>query len=280
MSSIYKRVTKKVDSKTGKTVEQESKKWWGQYRDANGTLRRKALIDEPKPRQTDARGACRASRTREGRAGFTGRKRNKKTDQRTPRRLLFEAPAAGRTNIASGHRCEAEGLVGPPGSEKRGRNPVPDLEKDLWRGPQNVRHDQRRPRRRPSFLDRGDGRHGRTPTPRRKRVPCVQKQGRAFRRLPRPPAHIHQQSRQGGCCSKNGSNPCPAFGSVADDEHLHARRPAGTSSGDQFVAGSARHEEAERRVKKRKRYRFPFDTKPLLTNCDFRITLLKTSKIC
>ena len=43
MSSIYKRVTKTADRKTGKVGQSESKKWWGQYRDANGTLRRKPL---------------------------------------------------------------------------------------------------------------------------------------------------------------------------------------------------------------------------------------------
>ncbi len=43
MSSIYRRVTKKIDPHTGVTTERESKKWWGQYRDAGGTLRRKPL---------------------------------------------------------------------------------------------------------------------------------------------------------------------------------------------------------------------------------------------
>ena len=43
MSSIYRRVTKRIDPKTGVTTERESKKWWGQYRDAGGTLRRKPL---------------------------------------------------------------------------------------------------------------------------------------------------------------------------------------------------------------------------------------------
>jgi site-specific recombinase XerD len=43
MANLYKKTVVKTDSKTGKKTKTESKKWWGQYRDARGTLKRVPL---------------------------------------------------------------------------------------------------------------------------------------------------------------------------------------------------------------------------------------------
>lgn len=43
MANLYKKPIEKTDPKTGKTVKTESKKWWVQYRDAQGTLKRVPL---------------------------------------------------------------------------------------------------------------------------------------------------------------------------------------------------------------------------------------------
>jgi integrase len=40
MACLYKKPVVKIDPKTGKKTKKESKKWWGQYRDAHGTLKR------------------------------------------------------------------------------------------------------------------------------------------------------------------------------------------------------------------------------------------------
>jgi len=43
MASLYKKPVVKTNPKTGKKIKTESKKWWGQYRDAHGTLKRVPL---------------------------------------------------------------------------------------------------------------------------------------------------------------------------------------------------------------------------------------------
>ena len=43
MASLYKKSVVKTDAKTGKKTKTESKKWWAQYRDAYGTLKRVPL---------------------------------------------------------------------------------------------------------------------------------------------------------------------------------------------------------------------------------------------
>jgi len=43
MASLYKKPGIKIDPKTGKKTKTESRKWWGQYRDVNGTLKRVPL---------------------------------------------------------------------------------------------------------------------------------------------------------------------------------------------------------------------------------------------
>jgi len=43
MASLYKKPTIKTDPKTGNKTKTESKKWWAQYRDAQGTLKRVPL---------------------------------------------------------------------------------------------------------------------------------------------------------------------------------------------------------------------------------------------
>ena len=40
MANLYKKPCVKTDPKTGKKIKTESKKWWGQYRDPQGTLKR------------------------------------------------------------------------------------------------------------------------------------------------------------------------------------------------------------------------------------------------
>src|SRR5688572_30818614 len=41
MANLLKRVSKVVDPKTGKTINKKSRKWYVEYRDANGRTRRK-----------------------------------------------------------------------------------------------------------------------------------------------------------------------------------------------------------------------------------------------
>ena len=43
MASLYKKPVKIVDRSTGKKVKTTSKKWWGQYKDAHGRLKRVPL---------------------------------------------------------------------------------------------------------------------------------------------------------------------------------------------------------------------------------------------
>jgi len=43
MANLYKKPVVKIDPKTGKKTKTESKKWWGQYRDVHGTLKRVPL---------------------------------------------------------------------------------------------------------------------------------------------------------------------------------------------------------------------------------------------
>lgn len=43
MANLYKKPVVIVDPKTGKTIKTKSKKWWGQYKDASGRLRRHPL---------------------------------------------------------------------------------------------------------------------------------------------------------------------------------------------------------------------------------------------
>ena len=43
MASLYKKSISTTDPKTGKKTKTESKKWWGQYRDSRGTLKRLPL---------------------------------------------------------------------------------------------------------------------------------------------------------------------------------------------------------------------------------------------
>ncbi|MCL2305651.1 MAG: tyrosine-type recombinase/integrase [Planctomycetaceae bacterium] len=40
MANLYKKSSLKTDPKTGKKIKTESKKWWAQYRDSQGTLKR------------------------------------------------------------------------------------------------------------------------------------------------------------------------------------------------------------------------------------------------
>jgi hypothetical protein len=43
MASLYRKPVMITDKATGQKVKQRSKKWWGQYKDADGRLRRKPL---------------------------------------------------------------------------------------------------------------------------------------------------------------------------------------------------------------------------------------------
>ena len=43
MASLYRKPVIVTDPKTGKRVKTPSKKWWGQFKDANGKLRRHPL---------------------------------------------------------------------------------------------------------------------------------------------------------------------------------------------------------------------------------------------
>jgi len=43
MASLYKKPVVRTDPATGRKVKGKSKKWWGQYKDAQGRLRRKPL---------------------------------------------------------------------------------------------------------------------------------------------------------------------------------------------------------------------------------------------
>ena len=43
MASLYKKSSLRTDPKTGKKIKAESKKWWAQYRDSHGTLKRVPL---------------------------------------------------------------------------------------------------------------------------------------------------------------------------------------------------------------------------------------------
>jgi len=46
MANLYKKPVVTVDPKTGKTTKTKSKKWWGQYKDASGRLRRHPLATD------------------------------------------------------------------------------------------------------------------------------------------------------------------------------------------------------------------------------------------
>jgi site-specific recombinase XerD len=46
MASLFKKKTKTLDQKTGKTVDRFSRKWWGQYRDDLGRVRRMPLAQD------------------------------------------------------------------------------------------------------------------------------------------------------------------------------------------------------------------------------------------
>ena len=51
MGSLYKKPITITDRKTGKKVKSQSRKWWGQYRDADGRLRRHPLSVDKKSAQ-------------------------------------------------------------------------------------------------------------------------------------------------------------------------------------------------------------------------------------
>ena len=48
MASLYKKPVVRRDPETGEQIRTWSRKWWGQYRDAEGRLKRKPLsVDKP-----------------------------------------------------------------------------------------------------------------------------------------------------------------------------------------------------------------------------------------
>src|SRR5688572_4466447 len=52
MANLYKKGTVVLDRKTGRTVKQKSKKWWGRYRDENGLEKRVPLAGDKGAAQT------------------------------------------------------------------------------------------------------------------------------------------------------------------------------------------------------------------------------------
>ncbi len=52
MANLYKKLVKRKDPKTGKTVKVNSKKWWGRYRDADGSEKRVPLARDKAAAQT------------------------------------------------------------------------------------------------------------------------------------------------------------------------------------------------------------------------------------
>ena len=68
MANLYKKPVVTVDPKTGKKTKTKSKKWWGQYKDASGRLRRhplaidktaaQAMLNELVPTWNGRRPAC------------------------------------------------------------------------------------------------------------------------------------------------------------------------------------------------------------------------------
>ena len=51
MASLYKKDVVRTDPKTGERVKTKTKKWWGQFRDGNGKLRRHPLAVDKKAAQ-------------------------------------------------------------------------------------------------------------------------------------------------------------------------------------------------------------------------------------
>ena len=51
MANLYKKPIVRKDPATGRTIKTKSKKWWGQYKDASGRLRRHPLATDKKAAQ-------------------------------------------------------------------------------------------------------------------------------------------------------------------------------------------------------------------------------------
>jgi hypothetical protein len=54
MASLYKKPITATDPKTGEKIKSRSKKWWGRFRDENGTERRVPLAADKSAAQAIA----------------------------------------------------------------------------------------------------------------------------------------------------------------------------------------------------------------------------------
>ena len=78
MASLYKKPIVRTDAKTGEKIKSHSKKWWGQFRDRSGKLRRHPLCADKAAAQAMLNELVRqAERDRGKRAGPTSEDRDR-----------------------------------------------------------------------------------------------------------------------------------------------------------------------------------------------------------